>query len=135
MSGCCENSRGLLLFQTLVRHGHCPEKIAAREGLQAVDGQCALENKIPRLAKRSIFGVSACGWPPRQPTQSLRSSTAIITTLGVRDGSTTCTGRSSELADDLIPQTRTIKLNTKRLPARRFIDPPFSLIITADPIA
>ena len=46
----------------------------AREGLQTGDWQWALLNSTPRAASRSICGVFACGCPPMQPIQSLRSS-------------------------------------------------------------
>lgn len=52
-----------------------------REGLQIGAWQWALVNRTPRSARRSIFGVLASGWPSRQPTQSFKSSTAIISTL------------------------------------------------------
>lgn len=45
--------------------------------------QCAFVKSVPRLANASMCGVLACGCPPRQPTQSLRSSTAISKTLGL----------------------------------------------------
>ena len=44
--------------------------------------QWALVNSKPRLAKRSIFGVDTCGCPPRQLTQSFRSSIAMNSTFG-----------------------------------------------------
>src|SRR4051812_2216472 len=53
-----------------------------REGLQSGAWQCALAKSVPRLASRSMFGVFAWGWPPRQPTQSFRSSTARKRMLG-----------------------------------------------------
>ncbi len=56
--------------------------MAVRDGLQAGAGQCALVNNTPVEASRSRFGVCACGWPPRQPTQSLRSSSEINNTFG-----------------------------------------------------
>ena len=34
-------------------------------------------NNKPRSANWSIFGVTAWGWPPRAPTQSFKSSTAM----------------------------------------------------------
>ena len=51
--------------------------MAVRDGLQAGAGQCALVNSIPLSASRSMLGVRAWGWPPRQPIQSFRSSTAM----------------------------------------------------------
>ena len=57
--------------------------MAVRDGLQAGAGQWALVNRIPEAANRSRFGVLACGCPPRQPTQSLRSSMAMNSTLGL----------------------------------------------------
>jgi hypothetical protein len=57
--------------------------IAVREGLQDAPGQCALLNNTLLAASRSKFGVRVCGWPPRQPIQSLRSSTEMNSTLGL----------------------------------------------------
>ena len=35
-----------------------------------------------RCANRSMFGVTACGWPPRNPVQSFMSSMAMNSTFG-----------------------------------------------------
>ena len=59
-----------------------PVIMAAREGLQSIDGTCAFEKTIPCAANRSMFGVIACGWPPKGPTQSFKSSIAINRTSG-----------------------------------------------------
>ena len=56
--------------------------MALREGLQAGAGQWALVKSVPRLARRSTLGVSAC-LCPRQPTQSFQSSTEMNSTLGM----------------------------------------------------
>ena len=66
-----------------------PVKTAVRDGLQAGASQWALVKRIPEAAKRSRFGVLAWGWPPRQPTQSLRSSIAMNNRLG-RSAALTC---------------------------------------------
>ena len=55
----------------------------AREGLHTGDWQWALLKSTPRAASRSMFGVFACGCPPMQPIQSLRSSMAMSRTLGL----------------------------------------------------
>ena len=55
---------------------------AVRDGLQAGAGQCALSKRTPEAASRSRFGVLAWGCPPRQPTQSFRSSIAMNRTFG-----------------------------------------------------
>src|SRR5690349_13274154 len=70
------------LANTPVWKGWRPLNTAAREGLQSGAAQCAFVKSTPRLARRSIFGVRACGCPPRQPTQSFRSSIAMNSTLG-----------------------------------------------------
>ena len=59
-----------------------PVKTAVREGLQAGASQWALVKSTPVAAKRSRFGVLDWGCPPRQPTQSLRSSMAMNKTFG-----------------------------------------------------
>src|SRR6185437_11900595 len=53
-----------------------------RDGLHSGAWQWALRNSVPREARPSMFGVFACGCPPRQPTQSFRSSMAMKRTLG-----------------------------------------------------
>ena len=65
------------------RCGESPVKIAVREGLHEGAAQWALLNKMPEAASRSKFGVRACGCPPRQPTQSFRSSIAMKRILGL----------------------------------------------------
>ena len=37
---------------------------------------------MERLASRSMWGVRACGCPPKAPTQSFKSSMAMKSTLG-----------------------------------------------------
>jgi len=59
--------------------------IAVRDGLQDGEGQWALLNKTPLAAKRSMFGVFACGCPPKQPIQSFRSSIEINKMFGWTD--------------------------------------------------
>lgn len=61
---------------------NCPENIAALEGAQKTPAVWALMKLIPRLAKRSIFGVIADGIVSWQPIQSFMSSTAMNKTLG-----------------------------------------------------
>ena len=56
--------------------------MAVREGLQEAAAQWALVNSTPLAARRSRFGVLVCEFPPRQPTQSLRSSIEMKRTLG-----------------------------------------------------
>ena len=80
ISGCCWNSFLLLFDQTPVFHGIVPLKTIARDGLHAGDAQCALVNRTPRFASRSMFGVWAGG--PKTADQSLRSSTATNRTFG-----------------------------------------------------
>src|SRR5688500_19327237 len=53
-----------------------------RDGLHIGAWQWALVKVTPRAARRSRFGVFACGCPPSGPTQSFRSSTAMKRTLG-----------------------------------------------------
>ena len=65
------------------RCGERPVKMAVREGLQAGAGQWALVKSTPEAASRSRLGVRACGWPPRQPIQSFKSSMAMKRTLGL----------------------------------------------------
>src|SRR6516164_6269648 len=62
--------------------GRSPVSTLEREGLHSGAWQCALVKSVPRRPRRSMFGVTACGWPPRQPTQSFRSSTAMNRTFG-----------------------------------------------------
>lgn len=62
--------------------GEIPVNTAVRDGLQAGAGQWALSKRTPDAAKRSRFGVLAWGCPPRQPTQSFRSSIAMNRTFG-----------------------------------------------------
>jgi len=54
----------------------------ARDGEQSGAAQWAFANAIPRFASRSMCGVLTCGCPPRNPTQSFKSSTAMKSTLG-----------------------------------------------------
>src|SRR3982750_1600160 len=62
---------------------------------------------MPRWARRSMFGVFTCGWPRRQPTQSLRSSMAMKRTLGLGGGSTAKSGAAiSKKASVNIPIVR-----------------------------
>ena len=65
-----------------VEPGRRPVRTLDRDGLHSGAWQWALVNSVPRAARRSMFGVFACGWPPRQPTQSFRSSMAMNRTLG-----------------------------------------------------
>ena len=58
--------------------------IAVRDGLQSGAAQWACSKSTPFLASPSMLGVFACGCPPRQPTQSFRSSTAMKRTFGRR---------------------------------------------------
>ena len=62
--------------------GVMPVISAALEGPQGGAAQCAFVNNTPRFAKASMFGVMACGYPPKTPTQSFRSSTEMNRTLG-----------------------------------------------------
>lgn len=57
--------------------GRSPISRLVRDALHPGAVQWALVNNSPRSASLSIFGVTACGWPPRTPTQSFKSSTAI----------------------------------------------------------
>src|SRR4051812_35690928 len=66
-----------------VDDGRRPVSRLDRDGLQSGAWQWALVNRVPRLARRSMFGVLACGWPPRQPTQSFWSSMATNRTFGL----------------------------------------------------
>ena len=66
-----------------------------REGMHMGTWQCALRNDSPRLASRSMLGVFASGWPPRQPIQSLRSSIAMKTTFGLAGAAAVTTTPSS----------------------------------------
>lgn len=61
--------------------GRSPISKLVREALQPGAVQWALVNNMPLLASRSMFGVIACGWPPRLPIQSFKSSTAMNRTL------------------------------------------------------
>jgi hypothetical protein len=63
--------------------GRKPVSKLEREALQPGAEQWAFVKSNPRLAKRSMFGVRACGCPPSAPTQSLRSSTAMNNTFGL----------------------------------------------------
>ena len=63
--------------------GRKPVSKLEREALQLGAEQWAFVKSNPRLAKRSMFGVRACGCPPSAPTQSLRSSTAMNNTFGL----------------------------------------------------
>ena len=63
--------------------GRNPLSKLEREALQPGAEQWALVKSVPRLARRSMFGVRACGCPPSTPTQSLRSSTAMNKTFGL----------------------------------------------------
>ena len=62
--------------------GRRPVSRLAREGLHSGALPCALANSVLWRARRSRFGVCARGWPPRQPTQSSRSSMAMKRALG-----------------------------------------------------
>ena len=53
-----------------------------RDGLQIGAWQWALRNSVPLAANASMWGVRESGWPPKQPTQSFRSSIAISKTFG-----------------------------------------------------
>ncbi len=53
-----------------------------RQGEHAGAMQCALVNFTLRRANRSMFGVIAWGWPPRNPVQSFMSSMAMNSTFG-----------------------------------------------------
>src|SRR6478609_8470721 len=81
-SGCIVRMLVSSFAKTPVSNGCRPLKTAAREGLQSGAAQWALEKRMPRLARRSMLGDFAWGWPPRQPIQSLRSSIAMKSTLG-----------------------------------------------------
>ena len=59
-----------------------PSRTDVRDGLQTGAWQWALVNKVPLAANLSRLGVLTCGWPPRQPIQSFRSSMARNRTLG-----------------------------------------------------
>ena len=59
-----------------------PDITLTLEAEQTGTAQWALVKLTPRVARASMWGVMACGWPPRKPVQSLRSSMQIITTLG-----------------------------------------------------
>jgi hypothetical protein len=59
-----------------------PVSRLTRDGLHKGAEQYALVKETPRLARRSMLGVFAWGWPPRCPTQSRKSSTAMNSTLG-----------------------------------------------------
>ena len=79
-----------------VVEGRSPVSRLARDGLHRGDWQCALRNTVPRAARRSMFGVCACGWPPRQPTQSFKSSMAMKRTLGFGCAGTLAHGLRSQ---------------------------------------
>lgn len=63
--------------------GRIPVIRLARDGLHAGAEQWALVKSTPLLARRSRFGVLTSGCPPRQPTQSFKSSIAIKSTFGL----------------------------------------------------
>src|SRR5688572_9815280 len=65
-----------------VRKGCWPLNTAALEGQQSGEAQWVLAKTMPRLARRSMWGVLTCGCPFRNPTQSFKSSTAMNSTLG-----------------------------------------------------
>src|SRR3954467_11063009 len=68
---------------------------AALEGLQTGAAQYAFVKSMPFAASRSMFGVFTSGWPPRQPIQSFRSSTAMKRTFGLLF---VAPGRTAEVA-------------------------------------
>ena len=57
--------------------GRSPISRLVRDALHPGALQCALVNNKPRSASLSMLGVTACGWPPKTPTQSFKSSIAI----------------------------------------------------------
>jgi hypothetical protein len=67
--------------------GNIPVSSAERDGQHTVEGQYALLKTIaPPLANASMCGVIACRLPPKHPTQSFKSSTAINRTLDLPAG-------------------------------------------------
>ena len=60
--------------------GRKPVKVAAREGLHAGETQYARVNNIPRLARRSRFGVLIGEFGSSREIQSFMSSTAMKST-------------------------------------------------------
>ena len=75
--------------------GRRPYIIDALDGLQMGAWQWAFENKVPRSAKRSIFGVLPLGCPPKQLAQSFMSSMAMSNTLGLSEPSRAHKGKES----------------------------------------
>ena len=63
--------------------GRLPNSKAVREGLHSGAAVWAFANKTPSFARSSMLGVFACGCPPRQPTQSFKSSIAMNKTFGL----------------------------------------------------
>ena len=74
---------------------------AVLAGLHNGAAVCALENTIPRSARRSMFGVLTCGCPSRGPTQSLRSSMAMKRISGRESG---CANRHAGVTDSATRQ-------------------------------
>ena len=66
--------------------GNLPVNIAEREGPHTVAGDCAFAITIaPCAFNLSRFGVFTCGFPPKTPTQSFKSSTAMNKTFGLSE--------------------------------------------------
>ena len=66
-----------------VVEGLRPVMIAVRDGLHNGAAQYACSKRTPFSARRSIWGcLLPAGGPPRQPTQSFKSSTARNRTFG-----------------------------------------------------
>ena len=62
--------------------GRRPDMRLHRDGLHSGAWQWALAKVTPFAASRAMLGVRASGCPPSGSIQSLRSSTAIISTFG-----------------------------------------------------
>src|SRR5688500_3763864 len=121
--------QGWLLWYTPDVCGRTPVMSAARDGLHAGAGQWARVKSMPRFARRSMFGVFACGCPPRQPTQSLRSSTAMKRTLGREPPVAAGSAAEAEIGNSTSDKTRA----TRRMDLEWVIEVPPVCRQTAQP--
>ena len=80
-----KTSRSTYSLNTPDRFAYRPANVLQRAGPHQGTGVCALLNKTPWAARRSMLGVRATGMPlrrcARQPIQLFRSSTAMNRTL------------------------------------------------------
>lgn len=78
-----------------VVEGRSPSIRLVRDGLHSGACAWAFVKSVPRASSRSMFGVRACGCPPRAPIQSFWSSIAMKRTSGGRSAEDAAAARAA----------------------------------------